>query len=560
MSHQLDCTWFGLAPAGHHLTSLALHAASTVLLFLWLSAATGFLGRSAFVALAFGLHPVHVESVAWAAERKDVLSTFFWMLTLLAYGAYAKKPGVARYCLVAALLAAGLMAKPMLVTVPILLLLLDWWPLQRTGVRRLVLEKLPLLALSALSCAATVWAQRQSGAVSNIEQLPIALRLSNAAVSYVRYLGKTVWPVNLAVFYPYPMQGIALWKVAASMLFLAAVTGLALAARRRHPWLATGWGWYLLTLLPVIGIMQVGMQSMADRYLYVPMIGLLIAVAWEGGAWAERWRAGGRVIEAVAGLALAACAFLSWQQCRVWKDGLTLFTHAVAVTRDNFVAHDNLGVELDRRGRFDEALVHYRETLRIKPGDRNGEQNYAQASFAKGERLFAAGKPDEALALFREGIRYRPRNAMARSLMGKILTAQQKLPAAAAEFRRAIEIDLALGAAHMGLAVALAWSGHPAEARREFEETVRYEPSNMEARYDLGLVLAAMGDDRAALKSFDAAVRLKPDFGPAHAARAESLFALGRYHEAGRAVLVARALHTEVDPGFAAALAARIRR
>jgi Flp pilus assembly protein TadD len=546
LSHALDCELFGLAPAGHHFTSLLLHVANTLLLFLWL----------ANVALVFGLHPLHVESVAWVSERKDVLSTLFWMLTLLAYSAYARKPGVARYCLVAALFAAGLLSKPMLVTVPLLLLLLDGWPLSRTErLSRLVWEKLPLLALSALSCAAAVWAERQSGSVATIEQLPIGLRLSNAAVSYIRYLLKTVWPANLAVFYPFPLNGIAVWKVAGSLLLLAGVSWLAFAVRRRHPWLSVGWYWYVLTLLPVIGIVQVGMQAMADRYLYVPMIGLLIAVTWECGEISARSKVWARSLSVAAALVLSACAVLSWRQIHFWKDGVVLFRHALEVTQDNFTAHNNLGVELDRRGRFEEALVHYRETLRIKPGDRHGEANYAQANFAKGERLFGQGALRDALASFQEGIRYRPRNALAHTYAGLILSQLHQPDAAIAEFHQALGIDPTLARAHMGLGVVLAWSGQAEEAERAFQAAVLHDPANVEAHYDLGLVQMSLGRNLEALESYGGALRLKPDFGPAHAARAEALYAMARYDEAWSALLAARASGATVDPVFAARLA-----
>jgi protein O-mannosyl-transferase len=551
MSHALDCSIFGLSPRDHHLTSLLLHAFNTLLLFLWLSGATGSMVRSVFVALVFGLHPLHIESVAWVSERKDVLSTFFGLLVLLAYTAYAKRPGVARYAAVAICFAASLLSKQMLVTLPVVLLLLDCWPLGRKGPRgRLILEKLPLLALSAFAAAATIWAQRLAGSVSGIEQLPIGFRLANAVVSYAAYLVKTLWPVNLAVFYPFPVS-IPAWKIAASGLAILAVSFAAVAARRRYPWIAVGWFWYLITLLPVIGIVQVGMQAMADRYMYIPMIGLLVATAWSFS---------GRVAAAAGAVAVVACAIVSWRQLPVWKDGVALFTHAIAVTENNFVAHDNLGIEFDRRGRYDEALEHYRGTLRIKPGDRHGEANYAQANFDKGERLFAAGKLDDALAVFREGLRYRPRNALAHAGTGLILSQQQQLPAAIAALRRAVEIDPTLAKAHMGLGVALAWSGKPAEARKSFEDTLRYDPKNVEAHYDLGMVMAALGDERKALDLFDEALKIKPDFAPALVTRVEALFAMGRYDDAWRALNAARAARVEIDPRLVAALTARVRR
>ena len=555
ISHAADCAVFGMSPAGHHLTSLLFHIANTLLLFLWLRGATGAHWRSAFVALAFGLHPLHVESVAWVAERKDVLSTFFWMLTLIAYTRYAKRPGVARYLLVAGFLAAGLMSKQMLVTVPVLLLLLDWWPLDRAArVRRLVLEKVPLLLLSALAIAAAFWAQNRGGAIAPIDQLPLAERLANAALSYMRYLGKTVWPARLTVFYPFQLHGIPVWKVVGSLAALAAISAIALAFRRSRPWLAAGWGWYVITLMPVIGIVQVGMQSMADRYMYVPIAGLFIAVAWEAASRAPRASA------VAAGLLLASWGILSWRQIAVWQDGVTLFAHAIEVDPDNFLAHDNLGVELDRRGRPEEALAQYRETLRIKPGDRHGVSNYSQATFARGARLQAEGKLDEALAAFREGLRYRPQNALAHAAVGQILAQQQKIPAAIAEFRLALEADPTLAAAHMGLAVALTGTGRPVEARRSFEDTLRYDPNNAEAHFDLGLILAGLGRMADALPHFEAAIRIKPDLGPAHVALAEIYYAAARYQDSWREVLAARAAHTEVDPGLVSLLSPHLRR
>ncbi len=511
MSHQLDCTIFGLNPAGHHAVNLAFHAVNTALLFLWLHAMTGSLGPGAWAALIFGLHPLHVESVAWVAERKDVLSGFFALLALLAYTAYARHPGLRRYLAVTALLALGLMAKPMLVTLPVLFLVLDLWPLAR-GPR--ILEKLPLLAVSALASLATIWAQSRGGAVAGLEGLPLDARLANAVLSYLRYLAKTIWPVDLAVFYPFPLGGIPPWQVAAAAAAMAAVTALVLALRRQRPWLAAGWCWYVVTLLPVIGIVQVGMQSMADRYMYLPMVGLLIAVAWEAVRWHGR-------AAAIAGLAAAAgCAILSSRQIPVWQDGVTLFTHALAVTRGNFVAHNNLGVELDRRGRSEEAIAHYREALRIKPGDRNAETNLAQASFDNGERLFNQNKLDDAVASLQEGLRYRPSNAVAHAYIGQVLLDRRQLGPAAARFRKALDLDPKLVRAHVGMGMVYAHAGKDLDARRSFEEALRLDPSNIEARFDLGLVLAALGQRAEALRHFNEILRVKPDYAPAREARA----------------------------------------
>jgi tetratricopeptide (TPR) repeat protein len=482
LSHALDCALFGLRPSGHHAISLALHIANTVLLFLWLAALTGSMWRGAAVAAIFGVHPLHVESVAWVAERKDVLSTFFFLLALLAYSAQVKRGGAARYSMVAILFACGLMAKPMLVTFPLILLLLDCWPYARKDRRRMWLEKLPLLALSAASCALTLWAQRQGGAVAALDRLPLGLRLENAVVSYLRYLAQMAYPVRLAAIYPFPLHGLAAWTVIASVLAIAAITAASVALRRRRPWLLTGWGWYLITLLPVIGIVQVGMQAMADRYMYIPMIGLLMAVVWEGARLP-------RPAAAAATIAvLAVSGVLTWRQAHVWHDGATLFAHAVAVTEDNFIAHDNLGVELDRQGRSEEALAHYREAVRIRPGDRNSEKNYALATFAKAQRLFQAGQLQQALPLFREGLRHQSGNSLAHTYTGLILAQDTaRLPEAAAEF----------------------------------EEAIRDDPANVDAHYYLGVIHAAQGDLAGAARLWDAALRINPGFAPARAARAQ---------------------------------------
>jgi protein O-mannosyl-transferase len=325
-------------------------------------------------------------------------------------------------------------------------------------------------------------------------------------------MGKTAWPVHPAAFYPFPFDGVAAWKVAAAAVVLAGMAFAAWIVRRTHPWIATGWIWYAVMLFPVIGIVQAGMQAMADRYMYLPMIGLLIPIAWELARFAAaRW---------AAPLALAALAALTWQQISYWRDGVTLWTHALAVTRDNFVAHDNLGVELDALGRADEALEQYRETLRIRPQDRHGQSNYAQASFAKGERLFTSGHPADALAAFREGLRYRPGNAPAHSYVGAILTESGNPEAAIGEFRQALGIDPDLARAYMGLGVALARTGRVAEAERALRQSIARDSSSVEAFYDLGLIEAAQGRRADAIAAMERALRIDPNYAPAREAMA----------------------------------------
>ncbi|MFL6195873.1 MAG: hypothetical protein ACJ75H_16965 [Thermoanaerobaculia bacterium] len=332
LSHMLDCELFGLNPAGHHATSLLLHTANTVLLFLVLLGMTGAAWRSALVAALFAVHPTHVESVAWIAERKDVLSGLFWILALGAWAFYARRPSPGRYLLVALLMILGLMSKPMGVTLPFVLLLLDVWPLERLslGWRRLVIEKLPLLALSAASSVVTLLYQRTS--LAPLEALPWTPRLENAAVSCAAYLGKILLPRNLAVFYPMPAE-IPLWKAAAALLLIAGLTILVLRAVRRAPWLLVGWLWFLITLVPVLGLVQVGRQAMADRYLYIPSIGLFLAIAWGIAGLIDR-----RIAIALSIAALLALAVNTRVQIGYWHDGVALFRHSLEVTGDNPVA------------------------------------------------------------------------------------------------------------------------------------------------------------------------------------------------------------------------------
>ncbi len=455
------------------------------------------------MALAFGLHPLRVESVAWVAERKDVLSAFFFFLALMAYTRYARQPSLARYLCLAALFVAALLAKPMAATLPLLLLILDWWPLRRSEPwTRLIAEKLPLLALSAASAAVTIWAQRAGGALAGLQALPWNLRNQNAGFSYLAYIAKMLWPVKLAALYPFPLHGVEAWKLTLTSFALPAIGLLAWRAGRNHPWIGAGWLWYVIALLPVIGLVQVGMQAMADRYTYIPAIGLVIPVAWEAA------RVPGAKWAALA--VLAAMAALSWQQIAYWRDGVTLWTHALAVTRANFIAHDNLGVELDALGRHDEALDQYRETLRIEPGDRNGETNFAQASFAKGERLFQSGHADLALAAFRDGLRYREDNAPAHSYVGAILTERGDLTAGMAEFRRALALDPNLARAYMGLGVALARAGNTQAAERALEQSTARDANSAEAWFDLGLVEAALGKREKAVAALDRSLRIDP--------------------------------------------------
>lgn len=391
LSHMLDVSLFGLDAGSHHLVSLALHAGSAVLLFHLLWRGTGALARSAAVAALFCLHPLHVESVAWIAERKDLLSTFFGMLSLLAWVEHAWRPSAGRYLAALLAFALSLMAKPMLVTLPFVLLLLDWWPLERG---RRIVEKIPFLLLSAISVAVTFVAQRQGGALDTLTASPLRLRLANALVAYLDYLVKTIWPSGLSYFYPLETESIG-WRALASALVLAAISIVVIAQARSRRHLAVGWLWYLGTLVPVIGIIKVGSQAMADRYTYFPLIGIFVAVVWTIPQRAK----------AAAGAAAAICALavVSWFQVRHWRSGVSLYRHALEVDPENWAALSNLGGELLVGGKPAAAAAALAEAIRIHPDN-------AMAHASLGLALEQQGKPAEAVDSMRRAILLQPSN------------------------------------------------------------------------------------------------------------------------------------------------------
>jgi len=446
LSYMLDYELGALDPRIYHLNNVLLHAANVLLLFFVLNRMTKRRWASAFVAALFALHPLHVESVAWVAERKDVLSTFFWMLALWFYVRYTERPSVGRYALVTGAFILGLMSKPMLVTLPLMLLLLDYWPLGRYGQAggggltrrqaacRLVREKLPLFALAAAGSVAAFLAQREGGAVKSLEQFPLDVRLGNALVSYVLYIKKTIWPQGLAIFYPHPGSTLPTWQIVVSSLVLVGATIAAVRVRRRHPYLAVGWLWYIITLLPVIGLVQIGRHALADRFTYVPLIGLLLIGAWG----VPRMLAGRPELKArlaAAGallvLAMTACTY---SQVSYWRNSITLFRRALEVTKENAIAESNLAIALAERGLLDDAVVHYGEVLRLAPADIDARCNMGIA-------LIRQGKLDEAARLCREALRMAPGNAEAHNNLGVALAKQGKLEQAAAQFRTALRIQ-----------------------------------------------------------------------------------------------------------------------
>jgi protein O-mannosyl-transferase len=471
LSLMADASIGGSSPRTFHVTNVVLHAFAAILLFLLFERMTGALWRSAFVAALFAVHPVHVESVAWIAERKDVLSTASGLLALHAWLSYVAKPTSARAAGALALYAASLMAKPMLVSLPLLMLLLDVWPLERTlTARRRIVEKLPWFVLAAASCVVTFLVQARGGAARSLTQYSFPERIANALVSYVAYLGKALWPSGLAAYYPYPYGGIPAWKVAGAALLLAAITWACVTLRARAPYLLVGWLWYVVTLVPVIGLVQVGSQGMADRYSYVPLIGPFVMVAWGVGGRLPRWAAA-----ALMGVVLVALTVTARRQAATWTDSVTLFEHALAVTTDNAVAHNGLATALFARGRIDRAVAECAEAVRIAPG-----MGDAQSNLVRG--LLAQGKLDEAETRVRELLRTRPDDARTYVNAGLVAMLRDRHDEAEADLRKALALDAGDQDAHLNLASILLARGKKAEAIAHFEEAVRLRPGDAKAR------------------------------------------------------------------------------
>jgi tetratricopeptide (TPR) repeat protein len=596
ISHMADCQLYGMNPGGHHLTSLLFHVANTLLLFLVLNEMTGGLWRSAFVAALFAWHPIHVESVAWAAERKDVLSTFFWLLTMMAYVQYVRKPRRLRYYSLALLLfALGLMSKPMVVTLPCVLLLIDFWPLGRfrfgglgpvegisasnaenvsprcsvapvpaKSAAMLICEKLPFFALMLAGSVVTYLAQKAGGAVW---LLPFQVRIANALMSYVRYISKILWPANLAAMYPYSDH----WPVGlviAAALLLAVGSLLFIFRAKQHPYLITGWFWYLGTLVPAIGLVQVGHQAMADRFVYIPSIGLFIIIVWALDDFSSR-HPFKRVVFVAGGVAiLMACLVCARSQLRYWRDSETLFRHTIGITTDNYVAYSCLGKGISDPRRSDEAMSWFAESVRVRP-------SYLEGQYNLGTLLLERGRLDEAVSHLAVAVHDNPRSARGQNNLGKALQQQGKLDEAAAHLSRAVALDPDNPEAHYNfgtllllqsktgeavaqftealrlktdyadaegnIAVALMNQGKAADAIAHFSEAARLAPHNAEARFNLGLALLDQNKPEAAAWQFSEALRLKPDdvrfhyrLAVALARQHKSKEAIPRYREALR--------------------------
>ena len=465
LSHMAAWELGGPDPRVHHGLNLLLHLANVILLFLVLRAATGDPGPSAFLAGLFAIHPLHVESVAWVAERKDVLSTLFWILALAAYLAWVRRPGPGRYAVLAACLALGLMSKPMLVTLPFALLLLDLWPLDRPRRIGLLVEKLPLFAVVAVFSGVTFWVQRQSGAVGSLEDFGLVERLANATLSYGVYLRQTLWPGGLAVFYPFP-HSPALAQALASGLLLVGASVAAWRLLPRLPFLFVGWFWFLGTLVPVIGLVQVGTHAHADRYTYVPHIGLFAATAWGLSALARRLGAPGWLRAGLAAALLAALVPVTRAQVATWKDDFTLFGHALEVTEDNYLAHLFVGEAHRRQGRWAEAGSHLQRAVEIRP-------QLAVAHNNLGIVRFMEGDPDEAIRLYRTALELEPDYAEARNNLGVALLRSGETEPAVEAFREALRRRADYPEARLNLARALTFAGRGADAVRSYREALR---------------------------------------------------------------------------------------
>ncbi|MEX2286819.1 MAG: tetratricopeptide repeat protein [Planctomycetaceae bacterium] len=582
LSLMTDASIWGVDAGGFHLTNLLLHVANVVVLFLLLAEITGALGPSAFVAALFAIHPLHVESVAWVTERKDVLSTFFGLLAIGTFCRYGRSGHRGAYVASLVLFAASLMSKQMLVTLPLLLLLLDVWPLRRwmsrslsqevrrgleasnaatlplplpereggadaaaVSVQQLVLEKIPYFALAGIAVLIVVMVQQHGGAVQTLAQVPLERRLANAIVVYVLYLAQTVWPGNLAAFYPFPVEGIATFHVVVAAVILIGVTAVAIAQAKRRPYFLVGWLWYVVTLAPVIGIVQVGSQRMADRYTYVPLIGIFVAVSWlaveivPAGPW-RRFLLPGASLAIVGGLAVAA-AF----QVRCWSDSVTLFERALAMTTNNSVAHTNLGLAKHDLGQSDEAIRHFRAALEIDP-------NHAIAHNNLGVELLARGDKEKAHEHFATAVSIDPRYATARINLANALRDRGETQAAIDEYRRALDVDSDNANAIVNLSEVLRATNKLDdlnEAISLLEKACALDRNNATAQMNLGLAYHSAGRVDDAIYHFERAVALDDDYAAAHVNLGA---ALSTRHELEKAANhFRRAL--EIDPNHAQA-------
>ncbi len=507
ISHMIDVEIFGMKAGGHHFTNLLLHILSSLLLFAGLRRMTGEDWKSFAAAALFALHPLHVESVAWISERKDVLSAFFWFLAILAYARYSEKPSPGRYCAVFAAFACGLLAKPMVITLPFVLLLLDYWPLGRlrtdgfvSSLRRLVWEKSPFFAMIPVFALIAFSTQKQVVAVVS---LPIGQRLSNSVISYAGYLRRMLLPLDLSPYYVLPKEGPSFLKALVSGLAISAITVLVLWLGRNRKYLATGWFWYIGTLVPVIGIVQIGLQAMADRYTYIPLTGVFIILSWAGGEIAATGPLAKRAVKIAAVAVLAVCFAMTRVQAGYWTDNFTLFERIVAVQPGNWFGHSNLGAAFKDSGKPAEALVEYKKALETTPRPASTLNDI-------GIILAQSGKKEEAIASFREAVRIMPGYGEARCNLGSALTETGRFEEAIEQFGEALRTEPASARAMNGLGNALTEAGRHMEAVDVLTKAISIDPNMTEARMNLGFALAKAGRMREAAEQFMEAVKLDP--------------------------------------------------
>ncbi|MDH7482891.1 MAG: tetratricopeptide repeat protein [Armatimonadota bacterium] len=615
LSYLIDRQIFGPGPFGFHLVNLLLHLANVFLLFIVMDRFTRSIWKSAFVAALFGIHPLHVESVAWISERKDVLSTLFWILTMWAYLFYVEKPGVKRYLLVLVLFFFGLTAKSMLMTLPIVLLLFDYWPLRRTNlawhslqsffdrkIRNLVLEKLPLLVLSIAFGVISIIAQRKGGAMSTLADVPLWSRIGNAFLSYAKYILKMFWPRGLAAFYPHPGHELPIWQAIVSALVLMGITVMAFRLAAKRPYFVVGWLWYVITLIPVIGIIQVGSFGMADRFTYVPLIGLFIVVAWglpDLIALGRGNEKGGErvgvdsylssfssVLPLVSCISITALSICTWFQVGYWKNSKTLFTHTLAVTRNNFAGHLNLGIALEVSGNVNDAIRHYYRALEINPLSDKVYNNLGVALEKQGRlkeaieclqkavelkpnspdahgnlamMLADAKRFDEAVYHCEELLRLAPDDPVAHWLRGRLHAAMGNLAAAEAEFRQSLRLQPNFADGHFHLGLVLKSMGRDAEAEAEYRETIRLNPNHSAAHNNLGNMLFSRHDYEGAIDEYRRAVEANPQNQQAQNNLAAALLYSGNYLEAWRQVQQCKKRGIPVHPAIIRGLSAKMR-
>ncbi|OQB53031.1 MAG: TPR repeat-containing protein YrrB [Deltaproteobacteria bacterium ADurb.Bin151] len=573
LSWMLDHELFGLNPRGYHLINLLLHLVNTLLLFLVLRRMTKSLWPSAFVAALFAIHPLHVESVAWIAERKDVLSTFFWMLTMGAYSYYVESPGLKRYVFVVLFFVLGLLAKPMLITLPFVLLLLDFWPLRRfqaikpgdrvqaevpklltsekqkkksktkqitketlevqksaapeysrSRIFPLLWEKVPLFALAILSSVITYFAAQSAGAVESTEALSLGVRIGNAFVSYIAYIGKMIWPSNLAIFYPHPL-GVILWQVLGSVLLLAAITLAVFWKLRRFPYLATGWLWYLGTLVPVIGIVQAGSQAMADRYTYVSLIGLFMIAAWGVPELLKTWRYRKEILLALSILIILGLSTKTWTQVGYWQNSFTLFDHVLKVTDRNWLAYNNRGTAYKDLGNYRQAIEDFNKAIEIKV-------NYADAYSNRGAAYKGLGNYGQAIEDYNKAIAIKPDEAMAYSNRGNAYKGLGNYQQAIEDYNRAIEMKPDEAMAYGNRGVAYKGLGNYRQAIEDYNRAIEINPSYVDAYMNRGVAYGILGNYRQAIEDLNKAIEIKPDEAKAYGNRGNAYAGLGHYRQA----------------------------